>query len=65
MGTNQETIIVGGGCAGIHAALKLKEAGRTYTLITDRMGGRVMYRKDLQMNFGAVFTLITKICRKS
>lgn len=55
METRQETIIVGGGCAGMYAAIKLQEAGRPYTLITDRMGGRVMYRKDLEMNFGAVF----------
>lgn len=56
METTQETIIVGGGCAGMYTAIKLQEAGRPYLLITDRMGGRVMYRKDVAMNFGAVFT---------
>jgi hypothetical protein len=55
MDTTQETIIVGGGAAGMYCALKLKEAGRPYLMITDRMGGRIMYRTDLQMNFGAVF----------
>jgi hypothetical protein len=55
MESNQETIIVGGGCAGMFAAIKLQEAGRSFTLITDRMGGRIMYRKDLKTNFGAVF----------
>jgi len=55
METTYETIIVGGGAAGMNCALKLQEAGRPYLLITDRMGGRIMFRKDLQMNFGAVF----------
>lgn len=50
-----ETIIVGGGAAGMYCALKLQEAGRPYTLITDRIGGRIMYRTDVNMNFGAVF----------
>ena len=55
MGTTHETIIVGGGAAGMNCAIKLQEAGRPYLMLTDRMGGRIMYRKDLQMNFGAVF----------
>lgn len=55
MGTTHETIIVGGGAAGMNCALKLQEAGKPYLLLTDRMGGRIMYRKDLKMNFGAVF----------
>jgi hypothetical protein len=55
METTHETIIVGGGAAGINCALKLQEAGRPYLLVTDRMGGRIMFRTDLQMNFGAVF----------
>jgi len=55
MESNHETIIVGGGAAGMYCALKLQEAGRPYLLLTDRMGGRIMYRKDLRMNFGAVF----------
>jgi uncharacterized protein with NAD-binding domain and iron-sulfur cluster len=55
MGTTHETIIVGGGAAGMNCALKLQEAGKPYLLLTDRMGGRIMYRKDLKMNFAAVF----------
>jgi len=55
MKDNQETIIVGGGAAGMYCAIRLQEAGRPYTLITDRMGGRIMDRKDVNMNFGAVF----------
>ncbi|MGV8083117.1 MAG: FAD-dependent oxidoreductase [Coriobacteriia bacterium] len=53
--SNQETIIIGGGAAGMYCAIKLQEAGRPYLLITDRMGGRIMYDKDLKMNFAAVF----------
>ncbi|MBA3824902.1 MAG: FAD-dependent oxidoreductase [Ktedonobacterales bacterium] len=53
MVTDQETIIVGGGAASMHCALHLQEAGGHYLLITDRMGGRIMYRQDLKMNFGA------------
>lgn len=55
MDTIQETIIVGGGAAGMYCAIKLQEAGRPYLLITDRMGGRIMYDKQLKMNFAAVF----------
>lgn len=55
MKNNHETIIVGGGAAGMYCAIKLQEANRPYMLITDRMGGRIMDRKDLNTNFGAVF----------
>lgn len=55
MDNKQETIIIGGGCAGMYCAIKLQEAGKPYLMITDRMGGRIMYRKDLKMNFAAVF----------
>lgn len=55
MKNNQETIIVGGGAAGMYCAIRLQEAGRPFMLITDRIGGRIMYRKDLKMNFAAVF----------
>jgi uncharacterized protein with NAD-binding domain and iron-sulfur cluster len=55
MKNNHETIIIGGGAAGMYCAIKLQEANRPYTLITDRMGGRIMDRKDLNTNFGAVF----------
>jgi hypothetical protein len=55
MESKHETIIVGGGAAGMYCAIKLQQAGRPFLMITDRMGGRIMYRKDLKMNFGAVF----------
>ncbi|KTE91112.1 hypothetical protein AT727_05805 [Desulfitobacterium hafniense] len=50
-----ETIVVGGGMAGMSCALKLCEAGRDFLLITDVLGGRVCYDKQNDMNFGAVF----------
>lgn len=50
-----ETIVVGGGMAGMSCALRLKENGKDVAIITDELGGRVCYRKDLDSNFGAVF----------
>lgn len=55
METYQETIIVGGGMAGMFCSMKLKEAGKPSLLITDVLGGRVLYKKEFKMNFGAVF----------
>lgn len=51
----RETIVVGGGMAGMSCALKLKEHQKDFLLITDVLGGRVYYDKDNDMNFGAVF----------
>lgn len=50
-----ETVVVGGGMAGMSCALALKEHGQNVELITDELGGRVCYRADLDSNFGAVF----------
>ena len=50
-----DTIVVGGGMAGMSCALALREHGRDVQLITDELGGRVCYRADLDSNFGAVF----------
>lgn len=50
-----DTIIVGGGIAGITCALKLQEAGMPYLMLTETVGGRVSYNKEHAMNFGAVF----------
>lgn len=50
-----ENVIVGGGIAGITAALKLHEAGRDVAIVTDELGGRVCYSKKYDNNFGAVF----------
>jgi hypothetical protein len=53
--TRKQTIIVGGGIAGITCALKLKEAGVRYLLISENIGGRICYKPEYAMNFGAVF----------
>lgn len=50
-----ETIVVGGGIAGMSCALKLKEAGRDVAIVTDELGGRVCYKDEYKSNFGAVF----------
>ena len=50
-----ETVVVGGGIAGMSCALKLKEAGRDVAIVTDELGGRVCYDPQLKSNFGAVF----------
>jgi hypothetical protein len=50
-----ETIVVGGGIAGMSCALKLKENGRDVAIVTDELGGRVCYEPELNSNFGAVF----------
>lgn len=50
-----ETLVVGGGIAGMSCALKLKEAGRDVAILTEELGGRVCYRSDVDSNFGAVF----------
>ncbi|WP_188055651.1 FAD-dependent oxidoreductase [Oryzomonas rubra] len=55
MEQHHETIIVGGGMAGMFCALKLKEAGKPFLLISDRLGGRTYYKEEFKMNFGAVF----------
>ncbi len=55
MSESHETIIVGGGMAGIACGLKLKEAGKSCTMISETIGGRTCYNKQLDMNFGAVF----------
>lgn len=48
-------IIVGAGIAGMSCALKLQQAGYPYLLISDTIGGRICYRPEHRMNFGAVF----------
>lgn len=52
-----ETIVVGGGIAGMSCARKLKENGRDVLLITEDLGGRVCYDPKLHNNFGAVFCM--------
>lgn len=53
----EQTIIVGAGMAGMTCALRLKEAGAPYVVVSDTIGGRVLYLPEHEMNFGAVFTM--------
>ncbi len=55
MSESHETIIVGGGMAGMACGLKLRDAGKSCIIITETIGGRTCYNKQLNMNFGAVF----------
>jgi hypothetical protein len=52
-----QTIIVGGGMAGMSCALRLKAYNRPFTLITDRLGGRVLYEPERKENYGALFVM--------
>lgn len=50
-------VIVGAGMAGMSCALKLKESGVPYAIVSPNIGGRVCYLPQYEMNFGAVFTM--------
>jgi len=54
---HSETLILGGGSAGMSCALRLKEAGHDFTLLTDVLGGRICYSEQEQVNFGAYFVM--------
>lgn len=53
----RNTIIVGGGMAGMSCALRLMEAGQEFTLISDGLGGRMMYSPEDRVNYGAYFVM--------
>ena len=40
---HSQTVIVGGGMAGMSCALRLMERGEEFLLLTDVLGGRIMY----------------------
>jgi monoamine oxidase len=52
-----KTIIVGGGSAGMSCALRLKETGQEFLLLTDVLGGRICYSEGEKVNFGAYFVM--------
>lgn len=49
-----ETVIVGGGIAGLACARRLAAAGRAFRLFSDRLGGRLHAAHD-GLNFGASY----------
>lgn len=49
------TIIIGGGISGLACARRLRDAGHSFHLVTDRIGGRMHHRPDGTMNFGATY----------
>jgi glycine/D-amino acid oxidase-like deaminating enzyme len=55
MNDHIETLIVGGGISGLGCARTLHDAGRSFLLVTDRLGGRMHHSADGSMNFGAVY----------
>lgn len=54
---HSNTIIVGGGSAGMSCALRLKETGQEFLLLTDVLGGRICYSEQEEVNFGAYFVM--------
>jgi hypothetical protein len=52
-----KTIIIGGGVAGMSCAMRLLEAQQDFQLITENIGGRIMYKQEAKVNFGAYFVM--------
>jgi len=50
-----ETIIIGGGIAGLACARRLHDQGREFRLLTDRLGGRMHSLEKALHNFGAIY----------
>ncbi len=50
-----ETVIIGGGIAGLACARHLHDNGRSFLLITENVGGRVRTSKDGTINLGAYY----------
>jgi hypothetical protein len=53
----RKTIVVGGGMAGMACADRLLEAGQDFLMVTDVLGGRIMYSESAKVNFGAYFVM--------
>ena len=54
---SSKTIIIGGGVAGMSCAMRLLEARQDFLLITENLGGRIMYKQEAKVNFGAYFVM--------
>lgn len=50
-----DTVIVGGGIAGLTCARALHHDGHPFTLVTPRVGGRLLVSDDGKVNYGAYF----------
>lgn len=55
MTIHHETLVIGGGAAGMTCARTLKENGKDVAILTDELGGRICYDKETDTNFGAIF----------
>ncbi len=52
---SRETIIVGGGIAGLACARRLDEAQQPFLLISENLGGRIRRSRDNAVNLGAYY----------
>lgn len=50
-----DSIIIGGGIAGLTCAQKLQKKGCDFVLITENIGGRITESKDGRVNYGAIY----------
>ena len=57
----EETIIVGGGLAGLGCARRLYANKHSFKIITPDIGGRVKVSLDGKVNYGAYY--VTKDCK--
>ena len=51
------TVIVGGGVAGLSCAMRLLEERQDFLLITENIGGRIMYKQEAKVNMRAYFVM--------
>jgi glycine/D-amino acid oxidase-like deaminating enzyme len=55
LGGRYETVIVGGGIAGLACARRLHESERSFLLVTEDVGGRIRTSADGTVNLGAYY----------